>query len=62
VAVAVFLFFGHLFFVFPITFDASAWYSGTGYAALAILAALVLFAFRYSLAGRPLIAAPQLDD
>ena len=46
---------------FP-TLDASAWYSGYSYLVLAIFAAIVLFAFRYSLGGRPLISAPHLDD
>jgi hypothetical protein len=62
VSVAFFFFFGRLFLDFPFTLDTSAWYSGYGYAALAILAAIVLYAFRTSLGGRPLIAAPQLDD
>jgi serine/threonine-protein kinase len=52
----------YLFSVFPITLDVSAWYSGYGFAALAIYAALVLYAFRTSLGGRPLLSAPQLDD
>lgn len=46
----------------PITFDASAWYSGYGFAALAVLAAIVLYAFRTSLGGRPLLASSHLDD
>ena len=46
----------------PITFDASAWYSGYGYAALAIFAAIVLYAFYTSLGGRPLLASSRLDD
>jgi serine/threonine-protein kinase len=37
---------------FPMTFHASLWYSGYGYAALAIIAALALFGFRTSLGGR----------
>jgi hypothetical protein len=51
VTVAFFCFFGRLFLDFPVTFDTSAWYSGYGYAALAILAAIVLCAFRTSLGG-----------
>jgi serine/threonine-protein kinase len=47
---------------FPIGFQFSAWYSGYGYAALAMLAAVVFYAFRYSLGGRPIIGSPQLDD
>jgi len=50
------------FYVFPATLDASAWYSHASFAALAIFAVVVLYAFRYSLGGRPLIAASQLDD
>jgi hypothetical protein len=47
---------------FPITLQASAWYSGVGYGALAILAIVVLYAFRYSLGGRPLLSPSRLDD
>jgi predicted Ser/Thr protein kinase len=47
---------------FPITLDASAWYSRSGFAALAIFAAIVLYAFRFSLGGRPLLAPSRLDD
>ena len=46
---------------FPLTLDASAWYSGYGFAALLIFAAVVLYAFRNSLGGRPLLGAPPLD-
>ncbi len=47
---------------YPITFDTSAWYAGYGFAALAILAVVVLYAFRFSLGGRPLLAPSHLDD
>ncbi|MBN1566873.1 MAG: protein kinase [Acidobacteria bacterium] len=47
---------------FPLTLDASAWYSGYGYAILAMLAAIIFFAFRKSLGGRPLFASSRLDD
>jgi hypothetical protein len=40
----------------------SAWYSSYGFAALAIFAAIVLYAFRTSLGGRPLLAPSRLDD
>ena len=50
------------FDTFPMTFDTSAWYSGYGYAALAIFAVFVLYAFRFSLGGRPLLAPSHLDD
>jgi predicted Ser/Thr protein kinase len=46
----------------PTTLDASAWYSRSGYLALAIFAAIVLYAFRTSLGGRPLLAPSRLDD
>jgi serine/threonine-protein kinase len=62
VAVVLASFVEALFQTFPIALDTSAWYSGTGYAALAILAVVVLYAFRASLGGRPLITAPNLDD
>jgi serine/threonine-protein kinase len=62
VAGMLFQFLGHVMYRFPIGFETSAWYSGTGYAALAILAVVVLYAFRTSLGGRPLITAPHLDD
>jgi hypothetical protein len=46
---------------FPITFQ-SAWYTGYGYAALAIFAAIVLYAFYTSLGGRPIFGTPRFDD
>jgi hypothetical protein len=51
-----------LCFNFPLTLDASAYYSGYGYAILAVLAAIVFVAFRKSLGGRPMLAATHLDD
>jgi serine/threonine protein kinase len=62
IALAIYYLSVSLFYQFPITLDASAWYSGYGFAALAIFAAIVLYAFRYSLGGRPLIAPSHLDD
>ncbi len=47
---------------YPVTLDASTWCSGYGFAALAILAAIVLYAFRFSLGGRPFLASSRLDD
>ena len=47
---------------FPTTLDASAWYAPYGFAALTIFAVIVVYAFRFSLGGRPLIAASHLDD
>ena len=52
----------YVFIGFPITLSFSAWYSGYGYAALAIFAAVVLYAFRTSLGGRPLLAPSHFDD
>jgi hypothetical protein len=46
----------------PAFLEPSAWYSGYGYAALLILAVIVLYAFRYSLGGRPIFGTPRLDD
>ena len=37
---------------FPITLDMSAWYAGYGFAALAVLFALLAFGFRTALGGR----------
>jgi hypothetical protein len=62
VAFLVLLFINTLFGAAPATLDASAWYFGYGFAILGIFAALVLYAFRYSLGGRPLIATSRLDD
>jgi hypothetical protein len=51
-----------IFSTFPATLDSSAWYFGYGFAAVAMFAAIVLYAFRYSLGGRPLLAPSRLDD
>jgi len=51
-----------IFTIFPVTLDASAWYSSAGFAALAIFAVIVLYAFRTSLGGRPILAPSHLDD
>ncbi len=47
---------------FPASLDVSAWYAGYGYAALALFAAIVIYAFRTSLGGRPLLASSRFDD
>ncbi len=47
---------------FPTTLEVSAWYAGYGYAALAIFAAIVLYAFYTSLGGQPMFGTPRLDD
>jgi predicted Ser/Thr protein kinase len=51
-----------IFTSYPVTLDASAWYASAGFAALGIFAAIVLYAFRTSLGGRPLLAPSHLDD
>jgi hypothetical protein len=48
--------------LYPSPIDASVWYASYGYAALAILAVIVFYAFRYSLGGRPLLASSRLDE
>ena len=47
---------------FPLTLDASAWYSGYGYAILAVFAAIIFYAFRKSLGRQSLLAPSHLDD
>ncbi len=47
---------------FPLTLDASAWYSGYGYAVLFVFAAIVFYAFRKSLGRQSLLAPSHLDD
>jgi serine/threonine-protein kinase len=46
----------NLFVTVPMTTDPSAWYAGRALAAILIAAALAVYGFRVSLAGRPLIA------
>jgi membrane-bound acyltransferase YfiQ involved in biofilm formation len=46
----------------PMTLQPSAWYSSTGYAALIVIAAICLFAFRTSLGGRPLLDTIGTED
>ena len=47
---------------FPTTIDVSAWYSGYGFAVLGIYAVIVLYAFRTSFGGCPLLATSRLDE
>jgi hypothetical protein len=47
---------------YPATLDTSAWYFGYGFIAIAMFVVIVLYAFRYSLGGRPLLASSRLDD
>jgi serine/threonine protein kinase len=51
-----------IFLNFPMSLEVSTWYAKYGFAALAILAAIVLYAFYYSLGGRPIFGTPRLDD
>jgi serine/threonine-protein kinase len=51
-----------IFIFMPLTLDTHAWYSTYGYLTLAIFAAIVLYAFRTSLGGRPMFGTPRLDD
>jgi len=47
---------------FPATLQASAWYAGYGYAALAIVAAIAVYGFKVSLGGQPLVASANFDE
>jgi serine/threonine protein kinase len=51
-----------IFLNFPVSLEVSAWYASYGFAALAIFAAIILYAFYYSLGGRPIIGTPRLDE
>ena len=46
-------------FLYPITFEASAWYAGGGYFALLLVAAIALYGFRTSLGSRRLLNLPD---
>jgi hypothetical protein len=48
--------------VSPITYRSSAWYAPYGYLVLAIFAAIVLYAFRFSIGKRPLLGPSRLDE
>jgi serine/threonine-protein kinase len=47
---------------YPITFDTSAWYSGFGFAALAIVAVVTLYGFRTSLGSRKLFEPSGVES
>jgi hypothetical protein len=49
-----------LLILFPITADFSAWYAGASLFAVLGVAAIAAFAFRTSLAGRPLFGDAEL--
>jgi serine/threonine protein kinase len=61
-AVGVGIFIITFFSSLPILFKVSAFYTKYCYTALAIFAAIVLYAFYYSLGGRPIFGTPRLDD
>ena len=46
----------------PLTFDATIWYSGQSWLALAICAGLALFGVKTAVAGRPLFSAARIGD
>jgi serine/threonine protein kinase len=52
----------YIFFRYPTIFDTTAWYSVYGFAALALFAAVVLFAFYTSLGGQPMFGRALLED
>ena len=47
---------------FPLTTQASAWYSGIGLAGILLIAALALYAFYTSLGGRPVFGGAVLEE
>jgi serine/threonine-protein kinase len=51
-----------IFAGFPITFDTSVWYSGTCFAALAVVAVLTLYGFRTSLGSRRLFEPSSAEN
>ena len=56
--------FGYVNTIFdiPMTLHASAWYSGYGYLALAVIGVIVIYAFQTSLGGRELIDPSRFND
>lgn len=61
VALIVSGFMSFLFISYPVTFR-SVWYASYGYAALAVVAAVALYAFRTSLGQRPVLSTAELSD
>jgi hypothetical protein len=55
-------FFHHLWILYPMTFNLSAWYAGSFVVGLAVSLALVIYAFYISLAGQPLLRGTFLED
>ena len=60
-ALMVGLFVDHLFHVFPITLDVSAWYAGTSLFALALCVGVGVYGFHTALAGRALFRDELLE-
>ena len=54
-------YFGHCL-QFPLTTNSSAWYAGTSFFVLLVLAALAVYGFRIALAGRPMLSGMRLED
>ncbi len=54
-------YFGH-FLEFPLTTDSTAWYAGTSFFVILVLAALAVYGFRIALAGQPAFSGGRLDD
>jgi hypothetical protein len=62
VAAILMMFIGRVTDVYFAALPISAWYSPYCYLAFAILAVVILYSFRYSLGGRPLLASSRLDE
>jgi len=60
-ALAIGAFVGRVLTQFPITTEWSAWYAPSGWIALGVVAALSVYAFRTSLAGKPFFKDEWLD-
>jgi len=61
VALAAYFLVGTVFDYHAITFD-NSWYAGYGYVSLALIGALVLYAFRTSLGDRPVLSLSPVDS
>ena len=57
-----FAFFFRHFLEFPLTTDSTAWYAGTTFFVILVLAALAAYGFRIALAGQPAFSGTRLDD
>jgi hypothetical protein len=55
-------FFMLFFYIYPVTADFTAWYSGASAFAAALGALLILYGFKSSLAGQPLFRTSLLND